>query len=78
MKIELISSSHSVGEANYHMQFTPAYKRDIFADELVKILTRDYLLAAARGASPLLSCFIYSISLSDEEDMSMFTDKHAY
>ena len=47
MKIELISSSHSVGEANYHMQFTPAYRRDIFADELVKILTRDYLLAAA-------------------------------
>ncbi len=47
MKIELLSSSHSVGEANYHIQITPAYRQDIFADELVKILTRDYLLAAA-------------------------------
>src|SRR3989344_5093033 len=47
MKIELLSSSHSVGEANYHIQITPAYRQDIFADELVKILARDYLLAAA-------------------------------
>ncbi len=47
MKVELLKSSHSVGEANYHIQITPAYRRDIFADELVKILTRDYLLAAA-------------------------------
>ena len=48
MKFELLSDSHSVGEANYHLQFTPAYRRDIFADELVRILTRDYLLAAGR------------------------------
>jgi putative transposase len=47
MKIELFSSSHSVGEANYHIQITPAYRQDIFANEMVKILTRDYLLAAA-------------------------------
>ena len=47
MKVELLSSSHSVGEANYHLQFTPAYRRDIFGDQLVQILTRDYLLAAA-------------------------------
>ena len=47
MKIELLSSSHSVGEANYNLQFTPAYRRDIFGDQLVQILTRDYLLAAA-------------------------------
>jgi len=47
LKIELIKSSHSVGEANYHMQFTPAYRRGVFGDELTKLLTRDYLLAAA-------------------------------
>ena len=47
MTVELIKSSHSVGEANYHMQFTPAYRRGIFADQLIQILTRDYLLAAA-------------------------------
>ncbi|MEW6499200.1 MAG: IS200/IS605 family transposase [Cyanobacteriota bacterium] len=47
MKFELLRSSHSVGEANYHIQLTPAYRRDIFADELTRILTRDYLIAAA-------------------------------
>ena len=47
MEIELLKSSHSVGEANYHLQFTPAYRSDIFADDLVRMLTRDYLLAAA-------------------------------
>ena len=44
---EFVSASHSVGEANYHIQLTPAYRREIFADDAVRILTRDYLLAAA-------------------------------
>lgn len=44
---ELISASHAVGEANYHIQLTPAYRQDVFEDELVMVLTRDYLLAAA-------------------------------
>ncbi|MFH1229728.1 MAG: IS200/IS605 family transposase [Candidatus Aenigmatarchaeota archaeon] len=44
---EFVSASHAVGEANYHIQLTPAYRRDIFADECVRVLTRDYLLAAA-------------------------------
>ena len=48
MKVELISSSHSVGEANYHIQITPAYRASVFVDPLVRILTRDYILAAAR------------------------------
>jgi len=48
MKVELLSSSHAVGEANYHLQFTPAYRRAIFENEAVRILTRDYILAAAR------------------------------
>lgn len=43
----LVRSSHSVGEANYHMQFTPAYRKKIFTDETVKVLTRDYVIAAA-------------------------------
>jgi len=47
MECELIRSSHSVGEANYHLQFTPAYRRHIFEDKLTRILTRDYILAAA-------------------------------
>jgi len=48
MEFELIRSSHSVGEANYHMLFTAAYRRPVFANPLAKILTRDYILAAAR------------------------------
>ena len=45
--MKLVSASHSVGEANYHIQLTPAYRRDVFEDECVRVLTRDYLLAAA-------------------------------
>ena len=46
MEVE-IRGSHSFGEANYHLQFTPAYRRHIFADDAVRTLTRDYILAAA-------------------------------
>lgn len=48
MKIDLIRDSHSVGETNLHMQFTPAYRHSIFSDELLRILVRDYFLAQAR------------------------------
>jgi putative transposase len=48
MKVELIRSSHSVGEANYHLQFTPAYRKGVFRDDLTRLLTRDYMLAAAK------------------------------
>ena len=47
MTVELIRSSHSVGEANYHLQFTAAYRRQVFADPATRVLTRDYLLAGA-------------------------------
>ena len=48
MKIDLIRGSHSVGEANLHLQITPAYRRAIFADEGTRILVRDYFLACSR------------------------------
>ena len=48
MKFELTKGNHSVGEANYHIQLTPAYRRRIFEEELTKVLTRDYILAAAK------------------------------
>jgi len=48
MSVELISGSHSVGEANYHMGFTPAYRRPIFRNREVWVLTRDYMVAAAK------------------------------
>ena len=49
MEIQLTRSTHSVGEANYHMQFTPVYRRSVFGNELTRILVRDYILAAARN-----------------------------
>ena len=47
MTVELIRSSHAVGEANYHIQITAAYRRPVFADTATQVLTRDYLLAGA-------------------------------
>jgi len=44
MKNELVVSSHAVGESNYHLQITPAYRQDIFEDEKVKELTLAYIL----------------------------------
>ncbi len=38
----------SEGIVNYHIQITVAYRRAIFEDDGTKILTRDYILAAAR------------------------------
>ena len=43
MKMELIKSNHSVGESNFHIQLTPAYRRDIFANEQVEELTLAYI-----------------------------------
>ena len=43
MKTELIVSSHAVGESNYHIQLTPAYRRDIFSDPMVAELTLAYI-----------------------------------
>ena len=42
MKQELVRTSSTVGEANLHLQLTPAYRRDIFAREDVKALTIMY------------------------------------
>ena len=44
MKTELIKSSHAVGESNFHIQLTPAFRRPIFADENVAELTLAYIL----------------------------------
>ena len=44
MKNELRHSAHTVGETNLHLQFTPAYRRDIFREPLVRELTIAYLV----------------------------------
>ena len=43
METKLIKSAHAIGESNYHLQLTPAYRRDIFADPLVQELTLGYV-----------------------------------
>jgi REP element-mobilizing transposase RayT len=48
MTNELRSSGHTVGETNLHLQFTPAYRRDIFREPLVRELTIAYLAERAQ------------------------------
>ncbi len=47
MANELRSSGHTVGETNLHLQFTPAYRRDIFVDARVRELTVAYVVQRA-------------------------------
>lgn len=42
---ELARASHCIGEANYHVQLTAAYRRRIFARPRVLALTKAYILA---------------------------------
>ncbi len=44
MEMKLVKSSHAVGESNFHIQLTPAYRQDIFYDEQVSELTLAYIL----------------------------------
>ncbi len=48
MANELRSSGHTVGETNLHLQFTPAYRRDIFCEPLTRELTIAYLVERAQ------------------------------
>ena len=48
MKTELILSSHAVGESNFHLQLTPAYRQDIFRNSLVAELTLAYIALKLR------------------------------
>lgn len=44
MEKELIISSGAIGESNFHIQLTPAYRQNIFVDEKVAELTLAYIL----------------------------------
>ena len=44
MNTELVVCSGSVGESNFHIQLTPAYRQDIFTDALVRELTIAYIV----------------------------------
>ena len=49
MEYSLVKSSHSIGEANLHLQITPAYRRTIFVDPMVRELTVAYLAQKANA-----------------------------
>lgn len=44
----LVRSAHTIGESNLHLVFTPAYRRDIFRDPLVRELTLAYIMERAQ------------------------------
>ena len=48
MANELRSSGHTVGEENLHLQFTPAYRRDVFVESLARELTVAYIVQRAQ------------------------------
>ena len=43
MKLTICSYSHAVGEFNYHIQITPAYRREAMEDERVMKLIKAYI-----------------------------------
>ena len=44
MANELRASGHTVGETNLHLQFTPAFRREIFREPLARELTIAYVM----------------------------------
>lgn len=55
MKTELVVSGHAVGESNYHLQLTPAYRQDVFSDPLVRELTLAYVVQKLRQHKVVLT-----------------------
>ena len=45
MKLQIRSYSHAVGEFNYHIQITPAYRRRVMEDDRVDRLVKAYITA---------------------------------
>ena len=57
MANELRSSGHAVGEENLHLQFTPAYRRDVFVEPLVRELTVAYIVQRAHEMKVNVAAF---------------------
>src|SRR5450756_2755076 len=45
--MEFDKYSHSLGESNFHFQFTPKYRRDIFRDVIIKKACEESFLRIA-------------------------------
>ena len=55
METELVVSAHAVGESNYHIQLTPAYRQDIFRDKQMRELTLAYITEKLQEHKVILS-----------------------
>lgn len=59
METKLVVSAHAVGESNYHLQLTPAYRRDIFSDPMVAELTLAYIAEKLQEHKVILAGYGY-------------------
>ncbi len=59
MGTKLVVSAHAVGESNYHLQLTPAYRRDIFSEPLVAELTLAYIAEKLHEKKVILAGYGY-------------------
>ena len=55
----LVSSSHSVGESNLHLQFTPSYRRDVFQSSVLREITTSLFFEQAKKLEIVLSALDY-------------------
>jgi len=46
--MQLVRNRHSVGLSNYHLQFTPKYRRDVFRDAVVRRTCREAFAQVAQ------------------------------
>jgi len=47
-ELKLLRNAHSVGESNYHLQFTPKYRKKVFANPVIKAECERVLLGIAK------------------------------
>ena len=55
----LQSSAHSVGESNLHLQFTPAYRQDVFESRVLRDVTTSLLVEQAEKLGISLAALDY-------------------
>lgn len=44
MEMKLVKSRNAIGESNFHIQLTPAFRQDVFRDKEIAELTLAYIL----------------------------------
>lgn len=57
MEMKLVASSNAIGESNFHIQLTPAYRQDIFRDEQIAELTLAYIIEKLKELKVVLLGF---------------------